>query len=112
MIIYNSNIARLVNRFVMPIDAITIYPFIFVVKDYLSEDGRRHERIHLSQQLECLLVGFYLLYAVDYLIGRVRGLDHVGAYLNIRFEQEAYTNQLNPDYQRKPFAWLGYKVCR
>jgi len=106
LIIYNSSIARLVNRFVMPIDAITIYPFIFVVAAHLPEDSLRHERIHLSQQLECWLVGFYLLYVVDYIIGRACGLNHMMAYFNIRFEQEAYTNQSNRLYRRKPFAWL------
>jgi hypothetical protein len=108
IVIYNSRVAKLVNDLVMPIDAITIFPFIFVVRDYMSGDTFRHETIHLSQQLECLLIGFYFLYALEYVVGRLRGLDHIDAYLRIGFEREAYGNQSDKSYCRKPFAWIHY----
>lgn len=67
-----------------------------------------HEKIHLAQQRELLLVGFYFLYAFYWLRARVflRMSSHE-AYMEIPFEVEAYAQQHDDDYleKRSRFAW-------
>lgn len=70
----------------------------------------RHEAIHHRQQLETLVLPFYLLYATDYLRHRLRGHGHWPAYRNVCFEREAYLHQANPAYlgQRRWYAWIRH----
>ncbi len=91
--------------------AITTWPFIFVRKSaWYSNDTDRHEHIHGRQQLEMLLLLFYLWYGVEYLIRICITRDHDRAYRSISFEQEAYANERDEDYlqHRRWFAWLRY----
>lgn len=62
---------------------------------------RRHEKTHLIQQVELLLLPFAIIYGLEYLFK---------GYRNISFEREAYENADNPEYlkTRKPYAWLKY----
>ena len=78
--------------------AITLWPFIFVRKECsFSEIDLNHESIHGRQQLELLIIPFYLIYIVEWIFK---------GYRNISFEKEAYSNQNNLDYlkTRKLFA--------
>jgi len=110
IIIKNSRVPRFFSWF-FPVSAITLFPFIFV-------DGEpegwliRHETIHFKQYLELLVVGFFLVYAWDFLRGMIRYRNVADSYYNIRFEQEAYRNESNPHYlqERAWFAWRKYKV--
>lgn len=90
-----------------PYEAMAIWPFIFT-KVELKAQTLLHERIHHKQQLELALVGFYLLYALNFLYNLAR--MHPRPYRAIVFEREAYGNQGNPDYlqERKPYAWKIY----
>lgn len=49
----------------------------------------RHEQVHVRQWRRHGVVGFSLRYAASYLMWRVRGKDHRGAYLRIPLEIEA-----------------------
>ena len=92
--------------------AITLYPFVLL----RYPDDRRdpvllnHERIHLRQQLELLVVPFYVWYLAEYVWHRLRGIGHVASYLRISFEQEAYANEQRHQYldHRPPFAFRNY----
>jgi len=111
---YNHWLPKLISK-KMPIDAITIWPFIFVKLDYFDQILLNHEKIHIRQYTETLVVGFYLIYAYDYLLNRlIRKKSHVKAYLNIRLEREAYANQYDENYMytRKHYAWRHYKHGR
>ena len=115
--------------------AITLWPFIFVRREAwarFTAAVRRHERIHCRQQVELLLVGavlavvlalsgsgwwsllalplFFWLYGLEYVVGLLTLRDSHRAYRAISFEQEAYDNELDPDYlsRRRPFAWIRY----
>lgn len=91
--------------------AITIWPFIFVRRSaWYSNDTDRHERIHGRQQLEMLLLLFYLWYGVEYIIRLAIMRDTKQAYRSISFEQEAYANERDEQYlkHRRPYAWLMY----
>lgn len=89
-----------------------IYPFI-LLKDQQQKDDQvliNHERIHLRQQIELLLILFYLFYVIHYLLNLIRYRNHYLAYFNICFEKEAYACDQNLNYlkKRKLFAWVNY----
>lgn len=90
--------------------AITIWPFIFIRKSEMKKDEVliNHEKIHLRQQLELLILFFYLWYGFEYFFYRLKGFNSKIAYRMIRFEKEAYRNESNLQYlkTRKWFAFL------
>lgn len=91
--------------------AITLWPFVFVRKDArMAATTIRHENIHGRQQKELLLVGFYLLYGIEWIIKLCYYRNSITAYKNISFEREAYSNQSNITYldERKPYAFVKY----
>ena len=92
--------------------AITIWPFIFVRNDDLKEvdDLINHEKIHLKQQLELLIVPFYLWYVIEYLMHYIQCKDSIMAYKSISFEKEANWNEDDFNYldKRKYFSWFKY----
>lgn len=93
--------------------AMTLWPFVFVLKDEagkFSVQTERHENIHGEQQKEMLLVFFLLWYGLEWLIKLCYYRNTITAYKNISFEREAYSNQGNVVYldERKPYAFLKY----
>ncbi len=92
--------------------AITLYPFVLLryADDRLDPVLLNHERIHLRQQLELLIIPFYVWYLAEYVWHRRRGMSHVDSYLRISFEQEAYANEHRLGYlrQRHSFAFRKY----
>lgn len=93
--------------------AMAIFPFIFINRDLshmYNNATDNHERIHLDQQLELFLVGFYLIYLIEFLIRLIQYRDWHSAYRNISFEREAYSNQYDLLYtvNRDPFSWIDY----
>ena len=77
-------------------EAITLWPFI-IHKPIFSSIDLNHEMIHAEQQKELVIVGFYLIYIIEWIF---KGYD------NISFEREAYDNQEDLDYlkTRKHYA--------
>ena len=97
------------NRFLVPkgYRAITLYPFIFVrnENDKFDKELINHERIHLRQQKELLVLPFCIWYFLDFLIKLIRYRNWDKAYRNIIFEREAYNNQSNLDYLKVRGIW-------
>ncbi|MDT7828194.1 hypothetical protein RQM65_05920 [Pricia sp. S334] len=91
---------------------LSLWPFIILKDGALKDDMVliNHERIHLKQQQELLLVFFYLFYFSEWLMRTLFYLDSYKAYQNISFEREAYANEKNLDYpqNRKLFGFLKY----
>lgn len=103
MLITSNNIIRFFEWiFRMKIRAITLFPFI-VIPETTSPNSVliNHEKIHLRQQLELLIIPFYIWYLIEYF---------TKGYLNISFEREAYLNEKNQDYlkTRKPYRFRMY----
>ena len=89
--------------------AITIYPFV-ISRERLDITIYNHEKIHLVQQRELWVVGFYILYMWYWLKAVAMGNTGRDAYYAIPFEKEAYENDKNLKYlkTRKPHAWKTY----
>ena len=87
-------------------------PFILLQRKSDREDQvlMNHERIHIRQQLELLILPFYLIYLVNYLYNLITTRDHQTAYRNIIFEQEAYDHEKELNYlqARRLFGFLDY----
>jgi len=66
-----------------------------------------HERIHCAQQVELLVIFFYLIYVGHYLINLIKYRNHQEAYRNIIFEKESYNYERDFEYlkNRKLFAY-------
>ncbi|EMR03180.1 hypothetical protein [Cesiribacter andamanensis] len=91
--------------------AISLYPLVLI--GHTTRLSRRlvvHERIHLQQQAELLVIPFYVLYGLEYLVRLLHYRNRYRAYRNISFEREAYAHERTPVYlQRRPFwAWRRY----
>ena len=92
------------------VSGMALWPFILIRDKVGRADASLilHERIHHRQQLELLIVPFYLLYVLNYAVNLLRYRDADKAYREIVFEREAYAMDMSEDYLklRKPYAWL------
>ncbi len=96
----------------LKVNAIALFPFILVRHISLKYDTVtiRHEKIHLWQEVELLIIPFYIVYLSNYLINLVKYKNHDKAYRRIIFEQEAYKNESDAQYlsKRRFWAWLKF----
>jgi len=109
---------RPINKFVRftfsfifgPFTGISLCPFAIYIdpRDIKNECVLNHEKIHWRQQLEMLILPFYIWYIVELIIKTIRDKDT--AYTCMSFEREAYKNQYELNYlkKRKPYAWVKY----
>lgn len=76
-----------------------------------QEKTLRHEAIHTRQMVELLVVGFYLLYLLEWAYWLV--FRPLNAYRHISFEKEAYDKEGNKTYleTRRHYAqWRKVKT--
>ena len=108
IVIKNSRIPAALSWFIS-IRAITLWPWI-IFRDEPDDVTVNHERIHIRQQAELLIIPFYVLYAGFWLFNKAKGQTNSEAYRNIPFEKEAYDNEGNWNYllNRKWFSWKNY----
>ena len=99
----------LILKFLVPrgYRGITLYPFILLLNADLKENVQliNHEKIHLRQQLEMLVLPFYLWYSIEFLLKLIRFRKWHLAYLNISFEREAYQNEKDLNYLKSRPLW-------
>ena len=95
----------IVNKYLVPkgYRGLAVFPFVFV--KYRADKENmvflNHEKIHFRQQLELLVVLFFIWYFIEYLFRLIQYKNADLAYRNISFEREAYANELNLAYLRK-----------
>lgn len=98
-----------VSKYMVPkgYNGITIYPFIFLNTKELKFSNRliNHEKIHLRQQLELLVIPFYLWYMFEFLLRFIQYKNWHSAYRNISFEREAYGNEHDFKYLKNRTFW-------
>ncbi|WP_445721993.1 hypothetical protein [Flavobacterium sp.] len=102
-----------VSKYLIPkqFRGITFYPFIILSKE---EDKRNktliyHEKIHIKQQAEMLVVLFFIWYVIEFLFRFLYCKNWMLAYRNISFEREAYENQKDLNYLKKRSFWSFLK---
>ena len=110
MLIVNEKLVKLITfNFA---SAITLWPVIILRNqdDLNNLILLNHEKIHLRQQVEFLLLFFYLIYLIEYLIGRLKGKSHYQAYRHISFEKEAFDKENDLSYltKRRYFSSVRY----
>ena len=95
----------IVTKYLIPkgFSGLTVFPFIFV-RYQVDKDNSifmNHEKIHLRQQIELLIVPFFIWYFLEFLIRWLQYKNRNLAYKNISFEREAYANEKDPDYLKQ-----------
>ncbi len=95
--VFNSKIPKLIKM-----EAITLYPFILYRAKQWETSPKTvcHELIHCAQINQLGVLRFYISYGLEYLKGRLKGMSHYDAYMNISFEKEAYSMQYS--YNKSP----------
>jgi len=90
---------------------LTLYPLIFLNNESLRGNSVvvNHERIHLRQQLELLIVPFYIIYGLEFVFRLIAYKNWKEAYHNISFEREAYKNEKDLDYLKRRQMWTFLK---
>ncbi|MDA8886136.1 hypothetical protein OAD66_09140 [Bacteroidia bacterium] len=109
MIIHLISIFK--HLLLIQVAAITLWPFIVFKhkEDKTNEVLINHETIHLKQQLELLVIPFYIIYITEHLILLVKHQNHNKAYRNISFDKEAYYNDTDPDYLKYRKFWAMWR---
>jgi hypothetical protein len=104
----------IITRFFVPkgYRAMAFFPFVLVA-DKVSKKNvilLHHEKIHLAQQLEMLVLPFYIWYLIEFLYHFLMTRNKDKAYRKISFEQEAFDNEQQLNYLQKRRFWgfLGY----
>jgi hypothetical protein len=91
---------------------LTLFPFVFVKYVFDSENKTlvNHEKIHIRQQLELLVLPFFVWYFIEYALRLLQYKNANLAYRNISFEREAYANEMHLDYlkTRTCFSFINY----
>ena len=104
----------LIFRHIIPkqFTGLTLWPFVFLKEKELKHDKvlLNHESIHLKQQLELLILPFFVCYGLEFLWKLLVYKHRYLAYRNLSFEREAYENEKNLNYiqPRKPYSFLRY----
>ncbi len=108
IVVVSPRICKALSIFIN-VGAITLFPFI-ISREKMSDTTLNHEMIHIKQQAETLVIGFYALYVMWWALGRLKGKDSSTAYYDIPFEREAYSNEERKYYliERKRWAWRKY----
>ncbi|MFI1744206.1 hypothetical protein [Thalassobellus sediminis] len=105
-----------ISKYIVPkgYTGLAVFPFVFLKSKDLKGDKTllNHENIHLRQQLEMLVIPFYLFYVVEFLIRLLQYKNWHEAYRNISFEREAYCNEPNLDYLKQRTFWCFLKYLR
>ncbi|MDO5979736.1 hypothetical protein [Flavivirga spongiicola] len=106
----------LISKYLVPkgYTGFTIFPFVFLKSKDLKSHAIlvNHEKIHLRQQLEMLIIPFYLIYVIEFSIRLFQYKKWDLAYRNISFEREAYANEFNLYYLKHRSFWRFLKYLR
>lgn len=99
----------IVTKYLIPkgYRGMALFPFVFLKHSSDKENPLfvNHERIHLRQQLELLVIPFFIWYFLEFLMRLIQYGKMDLAYRNISFEREAYANEINIGYLRKRNFW-------
>jgi hypothetical protein len=99
----------IVSKYLIPkgYRGLTIFPFVVVrsKNDLHDKLLLNHEKIHIRQQLELLIVPFFVWYGLEFLIRLAILRNGKEAYRAICFEREAYQNDTDEHYTNNRNFW-------
>jgi hypothetical protein len=104
----------IVSKYLIPkgYRGLTIFPFVVLgsKSDLHDKVLLNHEKIHIRQQLELLIVPFFVWYGLEFLIRLAILRNGKDAYRAICFEKEAFGNEKKLSYlsNKKFFSFLNY----
>jgi len=103
----------IVTKYLIPkgYRGLAFFPFVFV-KQRLDKKNSvfiNHERIHLRQQLELLIIPFFIWYFLEFCLRWIQYRNFDIAYRNISFEREAYANEKDQYYLKSRTFWAFLK---
>ena len=103
----------IVSKYLIPkgYTGLTFFPFV-ILKYKTSKNDLvtiNHEKIHIRQQLELLVLPFYIWYFIDFGFKYLKYKDAKTAYRNIIFEREAYANENEFNYLKSRSFWRFLK---
>lgn len=91
------------------VSAMALWPVV-IFRDQASRNNPviiNHERIHHRQQLELLVLPFYIWYFIEYWTAMFgNGFNHQASYMGVSFEKEAYAFERDMTYLGKR-TWLA-----
>jgi len=104
----NKYVKLILSPILGDFSAISLCPLGIYIEKY-DKYIVNHERIHWRQQIEMLILPFYMWYLTELFIKRIY-MNKRDAYLSLSFEKEAFKNQNNLDYlnKRKPYSWFKH----
>lgn len=91
------------------IHGISLCPFGIYFNGVPNDILLNHEKIHWRQQVEMLVLPFYVWYLFEFLIRRIFQSKTL-AYRSVSFEREAYAKQHDLMYlkNRRAYLWINY----
>ncbi len=99
----------IVNKYLLAkgFRGVSIWPFVIIKNKKTAKDPIfiNHERIHLKQQLELLILPFYIWYLAEFFFRYLQYKNFMLAYRNISFEREAYANEIDLNFTGKRRFW-------
>ncbi|MEO1031121.1 MAG: hypothetical protein AAFX55_06935 [Bacteroidota bacterium] len=99
----------LISKYLVPKGylGMTVFPFMFLKHKRLKWNKVlvNHEKIHLRQQIELLIVPFFMIYGFEFLVRWLQYKEWKLAYRNMSFEREAYENEKDLDYLDSRSFW-------
>ena len=106
----------LISKYLVPNGyvGIALFPFILLKHKTFKNNSTlvNHEKIHLRQQLELLVLVFYLWYVIEFLIRLFMYKNWAYAYKNMSFEREAYAKEKDLNYLKsRPFFNVINFIC-
>tara|TARA_R110000803_G_scaffold96009_1_gene164116 strand:- start:136 stop:510 length:375 start_codon:yes stop_codon:yes gene_type:complete len=111
---YNNKFLDNISWF-FKVGGISLFPIVVLRERYKNQELEyglqrivTHETIHFQQQLEMLVIPFYIIYILEYVIKALYYFNIEKAYRNISFEREAYQYELDKNYleRRKRYNWV------
>lgn len=98
-----------ISKYIVPkgYTGVALFPFVILRSKAFKNDAIliNHEKIHLRQQLEMLVLPFYVFYAVEFCIRLLIHRKWNIAYRHISFEKEAFTNEKDLAYLQTRSFW-------
>ncbi|MEK8180452.1 hypothetical protein WMW71_08880 [Flavobacterium buctense] len=103
----------IVSKYLIPkgYRGLTVFPFVVLKSSQNKSDSVliNHEKIHLRQQLELMILPFFIWYGLEFLLRLLKHKDRQLAYRMISFEQEAYGNEKDLYYLKQRSFWSFLK---